>query len=128
MSMLAGKNPVNHRKSLGQYSEEVLNAYLSVFATSSWLSWALFTFFESPPIIIKPKLLYSILPLTISGTSKYLMLTVPVVIYGVMRYLEIIFEGAKAESPERVLFYDRSLFLTVAIWGIMVIFIIYGAS
>jgi len=116
-----------HRKTLGKYSEVLLDAYLSMFATSAWISWALFTFFESPPVILKPNFLYAFLPLTLSGSNKYLMLTIPLVIYGILRYLKIIYDGAWAESPERVLLKDKPLLTTVVIWGIVLILVIYGS-
>lgn len=128
LSMLSSKYASSHRKTFTHYSEELLDGYLAIFASSAWISWALFTFFESPPITSKPAIIYSLLPLTFSGTSKFLMMTIPLVIYGIMRYLRIIYEGAKAESPERVLFSDKPLFATVILWGIMVIFIIYGVG
>lgn len=126
--MLAGKASAAHRATLSKYSERLLDAYLSIFATSAWIAWALFTFFESPPVIFKPTIIYTILPLTLSGSNKFLMLTIPVVIFGIMRYLEIIYEGSRAESPERVILYDRSLLSAVILWGLMIVFIIYGAS
>jgi len=128
LSLLSAQAAPAHRRTLSLYSEKLLDGYLSMFASSAWISWALFTFFESPPIILSPTLVYSILPLTISGTSMFLMLTIPLVIYGIMRYLRIVYEGSKAESPERVLLSDKPLLGVVVIWGIMVVLIIYGTS
>lgn len=128
LAMLSAQVAPSHRKTLTHYSEELLDGYLAMFASSAWLSWALFTFFESPPVILHPTIVYSFLPLTISGSSKFLMLTIPLVIYGIMRYLRIIYEGSRAEAPERVLISDRPLLGTVILWGIMIILIIYGTG
>lgn len=117
-----------HRKTLSHYSPDLLDDYLSMFAGSAWMSWALFTFFESPPIVFGPSLLASILPLTISGTNKWLMITIPVVIFGIMRYLNIVYQGSRAEAPERVLLSDKPLLSSVIIWGILVVWVIYGAG
>lgn len=117
-----------HRKTLSHYSPDLLDDYLSMFAGSAWMSWALFTFFESPPIVFGPSLLASILPLTISGTNKWLMITIPVVIFGIMRYLNIVYQGSRAEAPERVLLSDRPLLSSVIIWGLLVVWVIYGAG
>ena len=57
--------------------------------------------------------------------AKFLMTTVPVVIYGVMRYLYIIYEKREGESPEKVLLTDRPLLIAVMMWMVMVIAIIY---
>lgn len=125
---LLDKDALGHRKTLSHYSADLLDDYLAMFSASAWLSWALFTFFESSPVVLGPSVLYSFLPLTISGTNKLLMITIPVVIYGIMRYLSIVYQGSRAESPERVLLSDRPLLGSVVIWGLLVIWIIYGVS
>lgn len=53
------------------------------------------------------------------------MVTIPIVIYIVMRYLQLVYENNQGESPERVLLSDRSLLTGVIVWGILVMFIIY---
>jgi len=128
LAILSSQKAPSYRKTLTHYSENLLDGYLAIFGASAWLSWALFTFFESPPIVLHPTIVYSFLPLTISGSSKFLMLTIPLVIYGIMRYLRIIYEGSRAEAPERVLLSDKPLLGTVILWGIMIVLIIYGAS
>lgn len=128
LSLLGQESALSHRKTLSNYSADLLDDYLSMFSASAWLSWALFTFFESPPIIIGPSLLYSVLPLTISGTNKLLMITIPVVIYGIMRYLSIIYQGSRAESPERILLSDKPLLGSILLWGFLVVWILYGAG
>lgn len=123
---LLDKQASSHRKSLTRYSSQLLDEYLSMFAASAWLSWALFTFLESTPIIFGPSPLNSLLPLTIAGTSKWLMITIPLVVYGLMRYMSIIYSPSRAESPERVLLSDKPLLAAVGIWGALVVGIIYG--
>ncbi len=126
LAILTEQTAASHRKVLSKYNADVLNSYVTMFATSTWVSWALFAFFEPPAPLAKtyPQL-FSNLPLTFSGTNKWLMTTIPVVIYGVMRYLRIIYDGSKAESPERVLLSDRPLLTAVTIWGLVVIIILY---
>jgi 4-hydroxybenzoate polyprenyltransferase len=114
-----------HRETLLHYPENLLDILTSMFANSTWLAYALFTFLQ-PPISARSKL--SILFDNFSlpfGQAKYLMATIPVVIYGVMRYLYIIYEKKEGESPERVLLTDRPLLITVILWLIMVAGIIY---
>ena len=48
------------------------------------------------------------------------MFTIPLVIYGVARYLYVIYEKKQGESPERVLLSDYPLLITVLIWGLLV--------
>lgn len=116
---------VNVRATLKRYTDELLNLYTAMFATATWLTYALFTF-NQPRIILKGKVLtlMASLPRTLI-TEKLLMITVPLVIYGVMRYLQLVYEKNEGESPERILLSDKPLMTTIAIWGIMTIGILY---
>ena len=53
------------------------------------------------------------------------MLTLPLVIFGVMRYLQLIYESNQGESPERVLLNDKPLLVTVFLFVILSFLIIY---
>lgn len=117
-----------HRKTLSLYTAPLLDSYLSMFAASAFLAWSLFTFFAPPPPVTQAFPFLANLPLTLAGINKWLMATIPVVIYAVMRYLKIIYEGARAESPEKVLLSDRPLLIASILWGFMVIGIIYGVA
>lgn len=114
------------RESLVFYSPALLDSYLAMFGNAAWLSYALFAFFFPPPPVAKRFPFWADLPLTLAGVNKWLMITIPVVIFGIMRYLRIIHEGSWAEAPERVLLGDWPLLTTVLIWVIMVVWIVYG--
>lgn len=113
------------RKSLEKYSTRLLDIYTGMFANATWLTYALFAFQQENVITTGniPTLL-SYAPRTFVA-QKWLMITVPVVIYGVMRYLQLVYESNQGESPERVLLSDKPLLLTVTAWAIMVMVIIY---
>ncbi|MFH1840887.1 MAG: UbiA prenyltransferase family protein [Candidatus Shapirobacteria bacterium] len=111
------------RKTLSTYTADTLDSYLTMFANSAWMAYALFTFFAPPPVITNS--LWSNLPLTISGINKWLMITIPLVIFGLMRYLIIVYQGNRAEAPERILLSDRPLLISLFLWGALVIFILY---
>lgn len=114
-----------HRETLLHYPESLLDILTSMFANSTWLTYALFAF-QQPPILIKPTFATLFSQTTLPFIqAKYMMATVPVVIYGVMRYLYIIYEKKEGESPERVLLTDTPLLAAVVLWLIMLIFIIY---
>lgn len=114
-----------HRETLLHYPENLLDILTSMFANSTWLAYALFTFLQ-PPIIARHRLsiLFDNFALPFSQ-AKFLMATVPLVIYGVMRYLYIIYEKKEGESPERVLLTDRPLLITVILWILTTVFILY---
>lgn len=114
-----------YRKTLTFYTPDLLDAYLAMFANSAWMAYALFTFF-APPVATQHLQLITFLPMTLAGISKLLMLTVPLVVFGIMRYMMIVYQGSRAEVPERVLLSDKVLLSSVSLWGILVIVIIYG--
>lgn len=124
MTLLA-KFKENTRPALGHYSSKLLDAYLAMFANSTWFSYALFTFLE-PPIAPNYPLIYYIEDLFPAGlTRKWLVITIPFVLYGLMRYTQLIYEKKEGESPEKVLLGDKPLLSTVVIWALIVIFLIY---
>lgn len=112
------------RKSLKHYKKELLNSYVTMFGNASWMSWALFTFFESPKASLPVWLFLAELSRT-TTINKLLMITIPIVIFGIMRYEYLIFEG-RSEAPEKVLLTDKALIITIAIWITLIIWVFYG--
>lgn len=113
------------RKSLEKYSVRLLDIYTGMFANATWLTYALFAFQQENVITTGniPTIL-SYAPRTFVA-QKWLMSTVPIVIYGVMRYLQLVYESNQGESPERVLLNDKPLLFTVSLWAVTVMVIIY---
>ncbi len=116
---------LNTRKTLSHYTDKLLDIYLSIFATSTFISYSLFTFLENPRGL---QFNLTIFPADALGTylqRKWLMVTIVPVAYGLMRYLQLIYEKQQGESPERVLFSDRPLLLSVVIWTVLVVVLLY---
>jgi 4-hydroxybenzoate polyprenyltransferase len=112
------------RKSLTKYRRELLNSYVTMFGNAAWMSWALFTFFESPKASLSVWLLLAELSQT-TTINKLLMITIPVAIFGIMRYESLIFEG-RSEAPEKLLLTDKSLVISALLWLGLVVWILYG--
>lgn len=114
------------RISLKRYSQRLLDQYTGMFANATWLTYALFTFqtstFEPDGRQIA---LYTYLPKTLRS-EKLLMLSVPLVIFGVMRYLQLVYEDNQGESPDKVLFRDKPLLTTLFLFGLLVMVVIYA--
>jgi hypothetical protein len=53
------------------------------------------------------------------------MITIPLVVYGVARYAQLLYEKAEGERPERTITSDIPLIVTIALWGIIIISLIY---
>ncbi|MGH7245575.1 MAG: decaprenyl-phosphate phosphoribosyltransferase [Candidatus Levyibacteriota bacterium] len=113
------------RKTLSHYSEQLLNVYISIFATSTFVFYSFFTFLENPKglRIGLDVLMPDFLPAFFQ--RKWLMLTIVPVVFGIMRYLQDIYEKHEGESPERVFLTDTPLLVSVVVWIILVIGIIY---
>jgi len=119
------KNIGDTRVTLKRYSQRLLDQYTSMFANATWLTYALFAFQNE---ISAPRqkiaLFYSFLPRALQS-QKLLMLSTPFVIFGVMRYLQLIYERNQGESPEKVLLKDKPLLITVALFGFIVMTVTY---
>ncbi|HVA96528.1 MAG TPA: decaprenyl-phosphate phosphoribosyltransferase [Candidatus Acidoferrales bacterium] len=116
---------LNTRKTLTHYTDKLLDIYLSIFATSTFISYSLFTFLENPRGL---QFTLTFFPADALGTylqRKWLMVTILPVTYGLMRYLQRIYEKQEGESPERVLFSDRPLLISVVVWTVIVVILTY---
>lgn len=112
------------RISLSKYSKELLNSYVTMFGNATWMSWSLYTFFESPKATLSFWMVLAELSRA-TTIDKLMMLTIPVVIFGIMRYEALIFEG-KSEAPEKLLLTDKGLIIAVGLWISLVYWIIYS--
>ncbi len=122
-----GAIPSKTRTTLNHYSEKMLDVYISMFANSTWLTYAFYSFLQQPPVLRKTigDLLFDESTLYLFQERKWLMLTIPIVIYGIMRYLQLIYEKNEGESPEKVLLSDRPLVITALVLGVALFLIVY---
>lgn len=115
-------SPKDTRSTLGHYSEKLLDTYTAMFANSTFITYAFYTFLERPPISRWQYRMFIIDSFPMD--RKWLMATIPFVLYGIMRYMQLIYEG-KGESPEKILTSDIPLLSTVMAWGMIAILVIY---
>jgi len=113
------------RPALFQYRENLLNFYTSMFGSAAILAYALFTFLEEPPQFNAPirAFLSTVLPHALA--RKWMIVTIPFVIFGLMRYAQLAYEGKEAEKPEKIVTTDLPLIISIAIWGLMIVTILY---
>ncbi len=120
---IESKDGVETRKTLRHYPDSLLDSMISMSAAFCIITYSLFVFQISPEGFYNSQLA-SLLP-SILRTPKLMMLSIPLVIYGVARYLYVIYEKKEGESPERVLLSDKPLFATVILWTLTTVAIIY---
>lgn len=100
LTLLEG-NTGSHRKVLDNYSITLLDQFNTIVTTATIISYSLFTF--------------------TSDRTIHLMWTIPLVIYGMFRYLYLIHMKDQGGSPDRVLFEDKPILITVTLYVISVI-------
>jgi hypothetical protein len=107
------------RATLRHYPDTLLDSMIAMSATYTTLAYSIFTFGTAGS-----KFLADLLPETLSS-PKWALLTVPLVIYGVARYLYIIYEKKEGESPEKVILTDLPILGTVVAWILASFVILY---
>ncbi|MCR4264409.1 MAG: UbiA prenyltransferase family protein [Candidatus Roizmanbacteria bacterium] len=111
------------RPALEHYRIQLLDFYNSTFATGTIIAYAMFTFIPEPERFTP--LLNEFLEFTFPALigRKWLMVTtLPLIIVGIMRYAQLIYERTTVgEAPERIVTSDKTLIITLALWGTMVI-------
>lgn len=95
------------RPSLRKYSAQLLDQLMMIVVTCTLMSYSLYTF-QTP------------------GSGSRLMITIPVVIFGVFRYLYLIYVRGEGESPDTLLFHDQQLLAAVALCVLLVVGLLYG--
>ena len=116
---------VKARLSLYRYNEHFLDFLTYTFGTATIIAYSTYAYVERPPQAetIVSRFFNQAFP----GfeARKWLMITIPLVVYGVARYAQLLYEKAEGERPERTITTDVPLIVTIALWGIIVISLIY---
>ncbi|MGH7264854.1 MAG: decaprenyl-phosphate phosphoribosyltransferase [Candidatus Rokuibacteriota bacterium] len=102
----------DHRPILSEYSPQLLDQMIAVVTASTLMAYALYTI--SPETTAK------------LGTT-HLPLTIPFVLYGIFRYLYLLYRHDLGGNPSEHLLTDRALLADVGLWGATVVFILYVA-
>jgi len=122
-----GNTGVKTRSALAGYGKNLLNFYTTMFAVCTLITYAMFTFFEESVSFNGSGILHNFLlenfPKAID--RKWYMVTILPVIFGIMRYGQVIFEMQEGERPEKVIATDIPLLLSILTWGLMMVVIIY---
>jgi 4-hydroxybenzoate polyprenyltransferase len=107
MNLLA-QEASTHRKVFDGYTISLLDQYITIVSGMTIVAYSLYTF--SAPNLPE---------------NHSMMLTIPFVVYGIFRYLQLIQIGHEAGAPDEVALKDRPLQVTVLLWGLAVIAIFY---
>ena len=105
ISVGLARSQAHQRPVLKKYNKEFLDILINHAAVMSIISYALFSI--------------------LSGKNSSLIVTVPIVYFAIMHYIQIVIMYNQGEEPEIVLLKDRKIWLSVILWGIMFITIYY---
>ena len=100
-------NAAMHRRNLRQYTLALLDQLIAIVVTSMLITYCLYTFQGE-------------------NSSHALMLTIPVVLFGVFRYLYLMYVRAEGDRPDEVLWRDPQILGTVAVYAVLVIVLLYA--
>ncbi len=108
--ILLGENAKEHRKILEEYSPKFLDQLIAIVTAATLMSYMLYTVDAS----------------TVEkfGTHN-LILTSPFVIFGVFRYLYLVYQKNKGGRPEQVLLDDLPIIVAILLWIATAMLIIY---
>jgi 4-hydroxybenzoate polyprenyltransferase len=98
----------NTRAVLDHYSLPFVDEMMAVVTAGTLMTYALYTF--SAPNLPE---------------NHTMMLTIPFVIYGIFRYLYVIHIQGNGGAPDEVLLTDRPLQVSVVVFGLAVVVILY---
>lgn len=97
-----------HRTSLRGYTIETLDQFIVISAASSVMAYAMYTFSaETVP------------------DNGLMMITVPIVIFAMFRYLYLVYVRRLGGAPEILLFRDRPLLGSIIVWGVTAFSIVW---
>ncbi len=106
--MLLAKHAGQHRRVLEEYSAPLLDKLLAIVVALTVMAYALYTFSaENLP------------------ANHAMMLTIPFVLYGIFRYLYLVYHLDEGGSPEVLLLADTPLLTCILLWGLTSIAILY---
>ena len=100
-----------HRANLETYGERFLDQAVAVSATGALLSYAVYSVDGQSP-----------------ASSHRMLVTIPIVAYGVFRYLYLIYGRGQGGAPETLLLTDRSLLGAVVTWSLASVILFYLAG
>ena len=112
ITLLAGA-AAGQRKVLDHYSPAFLDQMINVVTASSVVAYAL----------------YAVAPETVAkyGTQD-LVYTIPLVLYGIFRYLYLMYQKPGERNPTEAILRDPPFLINIVLWGLTVVWIVYGGG
>jgi len=108
--LLLADDAVNVRTTYKQYNLALLDDILRMVTTGTLITYVLYTI-EAPTIML--------------ANTNLAMVTIPFVLYGLLRYLYLIHVKGEGGAPDEVLLRDQPLQIAILLWGVAFVVLIY---
>jgi 4-hydroxybenzoate polyprenyltransferase len=108
--VLLGERAQEHRRVLAHYSPAFLDQAISIVTTATVVGYVLYTVDERTVEIVG---------------SRAMILSVPLVLYGIFRYLYLVYHGKSGGDPTRTVVTDVPILITGTIWGVLCMLVIF---
>jgi 4-hydroxybenzoate polyprenyltransferase len=108
--VMLAENAHNVRVTYKDYNLPLLDDMLRLVTTSTFIAYLLYTI-EAPTIKV--------------ANTNTALVTVPFVLYGFFRYLYLIHVKGEGSAPDEVLLQDLPLLITIVLWGLTFVIILY---
>jgi 4-hydroxybenzoate polyprenyltransferase len=110
--VLLADSAAGQRRVLDSYSPAFLDQMINVVTASAVLSYSL----------------YAVAPETVEKYhTQNLVYTVPLVLFGIFRYLYLIYQQADERNPTEAILRDVPSLLNLGLWALAVAWVVYGA-
>jgi len=111
--LLLQAGAAEQRRVLEEYSPQFLDQMMNVVTASAVVSYAL----------------YAVAPETVQKFhSERLVYTIPLVLFGVFRYLYLTYQRNETRNPTEAILVDAPFLLNMALWGVVVLWIVGSGS
>lgn len=108
--ILLAENAQNVRVTYKDYNLALLDEMLRLVMTGTFVAYLLYTV-ESQTIMV--------------ANTNLALITVPFVLYGLFRYMYLIYVRNEGSAPDELLLQDRPLLASIVLWGLTFIAILY---
>jgi len=99
-----------HRATLAEYPPALLDQLVPVVTGATVLAYAIYTISPATSIHVAP---------------GRMVATIPFVVYGVFRYLYLVYRRGDGGAPAEMLFKDGPLLANLALWGLTIVALLY---
>ncbi|NBI28184.1 decaprenyl-phosphate phosphoribosyltransferase [Chengkuizengella sp. YPA3-1-1] len=102
------ENSKKHRKNLNDYSIALINEILPMLTACTIISYSFYIIYDV--------------------NSRYMLVTIPIVLYGILRYQYLTNQTEHGESPDLVLLRDKPIIFIMILWLLVHISISLGSA